>query len=266
MITIRRLIAILLLCMLAMPAFASELPPWEYPLAPEILEDKLDYLTLTSRSVLLDKEYEPGDLVKITVKRVVQDDLRKEAHDALTQMFNDALAAGYTLYVKSGYRSYQTQNTMYNSRLQKVGKDDGVVAYPGSSDHQTGLGVDILNYEWTQKDGMTPAFSQTAEAKWMAAHCQEYGFVIRYMEDKQDITGIIYEPWHLRYVGKAAACYMMENNLSLEEFTQDWQAYIANYEAEGGDFAKLLADRAKPNAAIVVDVSEDGEEELSVFY
>ena len=159
--------------------------------------------------------------------------LRKEANEALEAMFAAAQEAGYNLYVKSAYRSYSTQSSMYYNRLEKNnGRDDGLVAYPGSSDHQTGLGVDILNYEWTQKDGMNYRFAATAEAQWMDAHCQEYGFILRYMEDKEDVTGIKFEPWHFRYVGREAAVYIMENHLSLEEFTEEWQAAEAEYLAQ----------------------------------
>ena len=212
--------ALLILCF-ALPAAADALPEWTYPLKPEIIVNPLGYLTLVNRDTLMDSAYEPEDLVKVTAKRVNPFELRKECNEALDLMFAAALADGYTLYVKSAYRSYQTQKTMYNNRLEKVGRDDGVVAYPGASDHQTGLGVDILNYEWTQQEGMRPEFSAEPEAQWMAAHCHEYGFIIRYMEDKQEITGIIYEPWHLRYVGKEAAAYIMSNHLSLEEFTEE---------------------------------------------
>lgn len=262
----KRLLTMALLFLLVLSCCrAEDMPEWEYPLAPEIIANAEGYITLTNKESLLDADYVPQDLVSITVKRVVKGELRKTAHEALTDMFHAALEDGYTLYAKSVYRSYQTQKTMYANRLEKVGRDDGVVAYPGSSDHQTGLGIDILNYEWTKKDGMTPAFAETREAQWMAEHCQEYGFIIRYMEDKENVTGIIYEPWHLRYVGLDAAKYIMENHLSLEEFTKEWQGYLEEYESAGGDFEKLLKERAKLNAVNVVDVSDDGEEELSIF-
>ena len=265
----RRLMTLFLAAALLMPLLASAegMPAWEYPLAPEILRDVDQYLTLTNRKTLLDKKYVPEDLVRMSVRSTVDDPLRREANEALMEMFLAAEEAGYTLYVKSGYRSYQTQRTMYNNRLEKNhGRDDGLVAYPGSSDHQTGLGVDILNYEWTQKDGMNYRFAATAEAQWMDAHCQEYGFILRYMEDKEDVTGIKFEPWHFRYVGREAAAYIMENHLSLEEFTEEWQAYLAGWEAAGGDFLRLLHDRARLNPVTVSGVGDDGEEELSIYY
>lgn len=265
----KRLILLFMLVILAMPSAMadSKLPEWEYPLAPEILNDPGDYIILTNTETLLDANYVPDDLVKVTAKRGAggEMELREAANEAINAMFDAAKEAGYTLYVKSVYRSYQTQNTMYSNRLQKYGYDDGLVAYPGSSDHQTGLGVDILNYEWTQKDGMNEKFAYEAEAKWMAEHCHEFGFILRYMEDKEDITNIKFEPWHFRYVGIEAATYIMENHLSLEEFTQEWHAYIEAYEANGGDFEALLKERARIKVT-VVDTTEDGEEELSFYY
>lgn len=255
---------LLLLCLLSAMALAEQ-PAWEYPLVPEILANKRGYITLANKTSLLGKDFEPTDLVAVKLNRTVDDELRLEAYEALTQMFEAAKEAGYTLYVKSGYRSYQTQKTMYANRMDKVGKDDGVVAYPGASDHQTGLGVDILNKEWSKKTGMTVEFGKTEEAKWMYEHCQDFGFILRYMEDKEDITGIIYEPWHFRYVGVEAATYIMANHLSLEEFTEEWQAYVVAYEAAGGDFQVLLKERARPRVAYVVGYSEDGEPEISTY-
>ena len=245
------------------------MPAWEYPLEPEILENRSGYITLVNRENLLASDYVPNDLMEINVRCVSSirgDMLRKTALQAMARMFEAAEADGMILYLKSVYRAYSTQSYMYKNRLNNVGRDDGVVAYPGSSDHQTGLGADILNLEWTKKSGMTPAFANTAEAQWMDAHCAEYGFIIRYMEDKEEITGIIYEPWHLRYVGEEAAQYIMEQHLSLEEFDAEWHAYIADWEARGGDFRELLRQRAVPEAAEVLYTTEDGEEEISLFH
>lgn len=267
MITIRRFAILLtVFCLLLPGAFAEGGTEWNYPLSPEIINDFDMYLTLTNRQELMPSDYKPADLVAVTAHRTVKCELRKAANDGLNAMFEAAAQAGYTLYVKSAYRSYDTQKTMYFNRLDKNhGKDDGLVAYPGSSDHQTGLGVDILNYAWTQKDGMNKEFANTAEAQWMEAHCQEFGFVLRYMEDKEEETGIKFEPWHFRYVGLEAAAYIMEKHLSLEEFTREWRAYVAEFEAAGGSLERLLWERSRMNDAVVISVSADGEEELSIF-
>lgn len=261
----RRLLCVfIMMCFLTCSALADRMPEWEYPIAPEILYDASEYITLTNVECLLDKNYVPHDLVRLTAKRVssIRDgELRKAASEAINAMFDAALLEGYTLYVKSAYRSYATQNTMYQNRLAKYGYDDGLVAEPGSSDHQTGLGVDVLNYEWTQKDGMNEQFAHEVEAKWMEEHCHEFGFVIRYMKDKEAITGIAYEPWHLRYVGMEVAAYMMENHLSLEEFTAEWQAYVQEYEKMGGDIALLILQNRQAGPGMVLEVTENGEEE-----
>ena len=263
----RKLLSVLIILFALMHAgMAAEMPEWDYPLSPELIDDLSQYLTLTNVKCLLDEDYEPADLVRLTAKRVssMRDgELRKDASLAIDAMFAAALEDGYTLYVKSAYRSYGTQETMYFNRLDKYGYDDGLVAYPGSSDHQTGLGVDVLNYEWTQKDGMNEKFALTKEAQWMEQHCHEFGFIIRYMKDKEAVTGIKYEPWHLRYVGREAAEYIMNNHLSLEEFTEEWQQYIADYEKRGGDFRQLLIQRRQLRPVYGV-LTEDGE--IEYFY
>ena len=90
-----------------------------------------------------------------------------------------------------------------------------IVNRPGTSEHQLGLCADITDKFYEVK---TQNLEKTALYQWMYAHCQDYGFILRYPADKQDITGVMYEPWHFRYVGKEAAAYIMENGLCLEEF------------------------------------------------
>ena len=93
------------------------------------------------------------------------------------------------------------------------------VAPPGTSEHNTGLAVDILSGDYYYHHStMEESFEYDAEAIWMAEHCAEYGFILRYPKGKQDVTGIIFEPWHFRYVGVEIATYIMENNLTLEEY------------------------------------------------
>ncbi|HOQ64279.1 MAG TPA: M15 family metallopeptidase, partial [Clostridia bacterium] len=153
------------------------------------------HLTLVNQDAELPGDFVPYNLVRLSLRSVSgPHELRKEAALALEALFEQAQSEGYELYVKSSYRSYQTQSTKYYNRLEKYGKDDGVVAKPGTSDHQTGLGVDVLNREWANREGMTPAFGETAEAKWLEANCARFGFIIRYLPDKQEITKIIYEP------------------------------------------------------------------------
>ena len=200
---------------------------WTYPIAYDLLRES-PYIVLANQDHLLSETYIPPDLVKLTCRKISSTpiEMREAAAAALTDMFDAAKQEGVTLYAHSGYRSYRTQKTMYYNRLKKNnGKDDGVVAYPGSSDHQTGLGIDVLHKAGIGKR-FTSAFADTKEGKWIAENCWDYGFIIRYQRDKEEITRITYEPWHLRYVGIQVAQYMRDRHLSLEEFTEEWQAAV----------------------------------------
>lgn len=138
--------------------------------------------------------------------------------DAMTEFITAAGDEGLSVYLSSGYRSYNDQVANFNRKLNEGMTPDvakKIVAVPGTSEHQTGLACDITDRYYERKDS---SLENTALYKWMYAHCQDYGFILRYPKDKEDITQIIYEPWHFRYVGKEAATYIMENNLCFEEF------------------------------------------------
>ena len=139
-----------------------------------------------------------------------------------------ARAEGLSVYLSSGYRDYATQQYLYNRKISQGYTPEQaatIVAPPGTSEHQTGLVCDITDQYYDPKDWTV--LEKTALYQWMSEHCQEYGFIVRYPKDKSglnteeaktSITGIIYEPWHYRYVGVEAATYMMENKICLEEF------------------------------------------------
>jgi len=206
---------------------------WTYPISYELLKTS-EYIVLANKDSLLDENYVPEDLTDDLKCRKISYDpirMRKTAAEALYTLFDAAEKDDIYLYAHSGYRSYKTQNTMYYNRLKKnKGVDDGYVAYPGSSDHQTGLGIDVINKAGIGKK-FTKAFGDTKHGKWLAENCWDYGFIIRYQADKEEITQIAYEPWHLRYVGVQVAQYMRDNHLSLEEFTAEWKEAVAAYEA-----------------------------------
>lgn len=255
-------------------AYAQELEqgsnspvPWTYAVSLEELQK--EYIRLVSQDSLLPSDYIPPELTKIKVKKTSSSAIQmcQFVSDALDQMFAAASADGVTLYAKSGYRSYQTQKSMYRNRLeQNGGKDDGVVAYPGASDHQTGLGIDVVSKGWSEKK-LNSGFAQTPEAQWMAAHCAEYGFIVRYPEGKEDITKIIYEPWHLRYVGVEAARYMTNNGLTLEEFTAEWQQVLADFESGGGSASQAIVQGQLPPSAVTLEeVGADGDPEVTLFH
>lgn len=134
------------------------------------------------------------------------------ALDALRELQQAAANTGYSMPLISGYRSYQTQNSIYNSYVSRWGVEytDTVSARPGHSEHQTGLAFDVGE--------LNSSYGETKEGIWLKENCHKYGFIIRYLKGKEAITGYSYEPWHVRYVGVAVATYIMENNLTLEEY------------------------------------------------
>ena len=213
---------------------------WNFPV--DLSDMDPDMIRLANKHVFLSKDFVPSPLMTMKSRKnggvnkasSAEMKLQQTAGEALITMFEAALNDDITLYLKSAYRSYQTQNTMYYNRLKRNnGKDDGWVTPPGGSDHQTGLGCDVVPRSWRDKS-MNEQMASTAECQWMAEHCAEYGFVIRYAADKEDVTEINYEPWHLRYVGVPVAKYMTENNLCLEEFHEQLQAAIDEFIAAGG--------------------------------
>ena len=193
---------------------------WTYPIPYELLKAS-DYLVLVNRDNLLGENDIPEDLVDdLTCRKISYDPirLRETAANALQVMFDAAQEEGIYLYAHSGYRSYQTQNTMYYNRLKSNnGVDDGVVQYPGASEHQSGLAIDIINKAGIGKK-FTSAFGTTKEGLWVAEHCWDYGFIIRYPENSESITGYMYEPWHIRYVGEEPAKAIMSEGITLEEY------------------------------------------------
>ena len=135
--------------------------------------------------------------------------LTDEAYNAYLKMKR---ASGHAMSIVSGYRSYQKQQSTFNYWCNKDGYDKAVTysALPGHSEHQTGLAMDITSISQT--------YANTAEGKWLAANCHKYGFIIRYPKGKTDITGYIYEPWHIRYLGTDIAKMVYDSGLTLEEF------------------------------------------------
>ncbi len=138
--------------------------------------------------------------------------LTDECADAFAKMQAAAGAENVILYEASGFRSYETQEGLYDSYVQKDGQDaaDRYSARPGSSEHQTGLAIDL--------NDVSDTFGETPEGKWVAAHCAEYGFILRYPEGKEEATGYMYEPWHIRYVGEEFAQKLTDSGLCLEEY------------------------------------------------
>lgn len=227
---------------------------WDFPVALEDLNP--DFVKLANKHYLLEKGYSATPLVTVKTLKLNKDgmnanggirkasgskmQLQEDCCRALVAMSDAAREAGYNLYLKSAYRSWSTQNTMYKNRLAKHnGKDDGWVSRAGASDHQTGLGCDVIPKSWLKASGMNSKMASEPECIWMAEHCHEFGFILRYPADKEDVTEINFEPWHMRYVGIPAATYIMKNGLCLEEFHDQLQDAIQKYLAAGGDRSQV---------------------------
>lgn len=208
---------------------------WTYPISYDLLKTS-SYILLVNRDHLLPEDYAADDMVKDLKCRKVSYDpiqMRETAANALYQMFDAAEEDGIYLYAHSGYRSYRTQKTMYYNRLESKGYDDGIVQYPGASEHQSGLAIDVINKAGIGKKFTNDAFANSKQGKWLAENCWDYGFILRYPEDKEEITGIDYESWHIRYVGVQVAQYMRDRGYCLEEFTNEWEEAVAAYETAG---------------------------------
>ncbi len=189
----------------------------------KVIENTENLLVLVNKNQSLPADYVPSDLTIPDVPFSFEGDyekkyLREAAARALEELFAAAEAENVEIFAVSGYRSYETQYGIYNTYLKKWGeeKTNAVSAIPGHSEHQTGLAMDISSRSAALD--LTEEFGETPEGKWVKEHASEHGFIIRYPQDGEVITGYQYEPWHLRYVGKEVAAYMDEHDLTLEEF------------------------------------------------
>lgn len=146
------------------------------------------------------------------------------------EMATAAKKAGYPLTIVSSYRSPDYQQKIYNEQIQMYlnqGKSKkeaqketaDYMTKPGTSEHHTGLSVDVLETGYYEKGGtLDSSYGKEKSAQWLEKNCAKYGFIVRYPEGKEKITNIHYEPWHLRYVGKVNAEYIMSHHLTLEEY------------------------------------------------
>ena len=144
--------------------------------------------------------------------------LRADAAAATEALFASAINAGHHLILRKGFVSYETWQAMYNQRRFEMSQ--GIFAAeiprPGHSEHQTGLAIAVTTPE--MGDVLSAQFAQTEAGRWLALHAHQFGFIIRYLEDRVDETGVNFKPYHLRYVGIGVATEMFENNLILEDF------------------------------------------------
>jgi LAS superfamily LD-carboxypeptidase LdcB len=197
--------------------------PGQPAISPNIISNPGAILVLVNKHNNLPSGYVPQNLVVPNVSFSFKEydekkQMRKEAASALEEMFRAAKADGINLYAVSGYRSYARQEAIFASNGRKYGleKANQFSAKPGQSEHQTGLAMDITCTSVSY--GLTQRFGSTKEGIWVKENANKFGFILRYQQGKESITGYQYEPWHLRYVGKEAAKEITERNVTLEEY------------------------------------------------
>lgn len=210
------------------PEFSSDLSAYEKYMNPENPDE---YLTLINTSHTLASDYIPDDLTDFIYTRNdrAKQKLRLAAAKSLEAMFKEMYAAGYDdVTVTSGYRSYDYQLTLFNNEIASLRPTYGdkaeekaaqAVAIPGSSEHQSGLCADLHNLS-----AASVSFEKQDAYKWLYSHCADFGFILRFPKDKTEITGIMFEPWHYRFVGRYHAQRIMSSGLCLEEYMEQYNS------------------------------------------
>ena len=212
------------------PEPAPEPTPELTPEPTPALRKRTELLTLVNPWHPMEEGYEP-ELKQVTWGYDDDQYMDARAADAAWQMMLDCAEAGNAPFLCSGYRTMEKQENLFNNKLAKLINEEGVdpaeapaiaamsVAVPGTSEHQLGLAADIIDYNY-------PYLNEEQEnmptQKWLMEHCWDYGFILRYPNDKSDVTGIIYEPWHYRYVGVEAAREIRDLGLTLEEYLEQY--------------------------------------------
>ena len=215
--------------------FSADLKDFEKYMNPT--EERDDYLILVNAQNAISAADKPDDLVEVTNTRTDREKqlMRKTAEKALQALYIEAHAqgmmspdtpSGYPLSVTSAYRSYETQNYLFSNYTQKelaehpgwtkAQAEEEVLTYscrPGTSEHQTGLCCDMHTLT-----GADVSFAEYEQAQWLAENCWKFGYILRFPKDKVKETGISYEPWHFRYVGRYHAYAIWSQGLCLEEY------------------------------------------------
>ncbi|MHC1786353.1 MAG: M15 family metallopeptidase [Christensenellales bacterium] len=232
-------------------------------------------LCLVNRDNRISKDYVPADLIiprVATRKKSLQDNvlMRAEAARALEAMFLAAKREeNLTLYAASGYRSFGIQQILFSQKVQTVGsreKAQKTVAPAGTSEHQLGLAMDV---QAPTQLNLNRAFGDTPEGQWLAGNAHRFGFILRYKREWTDITGYLYEPWHIRYVGVAHARAIHTLDVPLEIYIAQ-AGKLPEYVLRGatdqllvGLIAPLLLDEtAVPPAALMQAAPQDEAEAL----
>lgn len=174
-----------------------------------------------SRHQAIDKDYQP-ELVQIPVAYstwIADARISNKIKQPLTELFTAAQSARKPLIVTSAYRSSADQQKLYNESLKSRGASyaNSYISQPGQSEHQLGLAVDLSSFSDDCKQEFTHCTLKPDTAQWLAAHAHEYGFILRYPEGKEKITGVEHESWHFRYVGVDMAKLVVDSKLTYDE-------------------------------------------------
>lgn len=181
-----------------------------------VIEDPSDPLVLVNKYFQLPNDYVPADLILLPTSYAREDRyLTVDTKAAFEEMLSAMQSAGMDMFVSSAYRSYDYQTTLYNNYKNRDGKEkaDTYSARPGHSEHQLGTALDVARYG----EGITD-FGGTPESEWVKKNAHLYGFIIRYSEGSQEITGYVEEAWHLRYVGVELASLLKNMGITLDEY------------------------------------------------
>ena len=184
-------------------------------------------LFLVNRQYMVSDAFEPSDLVEAQVPGQVRE-MRAEAAAALEEMYAACLEeTGAQLISVSGYRSYSKQDKLFRAKLQRVNNKvelaQEYVAPPGASEHHLGLAMDIGQQS---KPTLNEKFAETEGGIWARENCWRFGFILRYGEEWEDITGYKYEPWHFRYVGKELAKEIHDAGVPFETWLTDYRVRV----------------------------------------
>lgn len=189
---------------------------------PKTCPNNNPYHIVVNKQQDVSKTFIPQNLVVPNVKFSFsgyheKKNLEQQAAKALEELFTGAKQNGIHLAAVSGYRSYERQSQLYNNYVKRDGqaKADTYSARPGTSEHQTGLSMDVSSA--SAGYNLSSSFGDTKEGQWLKDNAHHYGFIIRYPKDKEHITGYIYEPWHIRYVGPELANTLYTTGITLEE-------------------------------------------------
>ena len=185
------------------------------------IEDPANMLVLIKNGFSVPSDYVPSDLRDVNIPYESEvGQLRDEAATALENMYKDGLKKGYSIAIKSSYRSYETQLAVYNEyfAMYDAAYAASLVSTPGSSEHQCGLSVDLTSQ--SVLDGEYGTFGESPDYDWVEENAYKYGFILRFPENAGDRTGATNEPWHFRYVGKEAAKEIHDKGWILEDYIE----------------------------------------------